>query len=187
MIDFGLSVKIPNDKLENIKTFMEEGEFLAALRELCSIPRKDKERIDRNEWRNHYGWACNFSGPDNYYYTLLDNNVEKLFIARETAKTMLRNKFNETHPHGPTLPLKTESSKIAVKENNFIEPPKKIEEEKEEEPRSAWERPAIMDAKITKSLKRVKPKYEPKSPADDDDDDVDSSSEEYGEITSSMY
>jgi len=110
-IDFGLSVRIPDKKYDKIKQLCEDSKYTAALKVLCTIPRKDKEHIDTTDWERHYGWACNADEPQ------VNSEVAKLFSQRREAEKIVADKFNQTHPMGPLLPL-TDSAKQAVIDEN---------------------------------------------------------------------
>jgi hypothetical protein len=110
-IDFGLSVKIPDKKYDKIKQLCEDSKYTAALKVLCTIPRKDKEHIDTTDWERHYSWACNANEPQ------VNSEVAKLFAQRREAEKSTADKFNQTHPMGPLLPL-TDSAKQAVIDEN---------------------------------------------------------------------
>jgi hypothetical protein len=151
LIDFGLTVKIQEDYLQRIKNECTKKNYLKALQILCRIPRKDGERIDYYDWRENYGWACNIEHYGKEDYISINRYIDALFTTRNIGKEALKDEFNKTHPHGPTLPLKDESSKIAVKENNFIEP------EKEKEVTSA----ATNGIAFDEPLKHEEPEKEP--------------------------
>jgi hypothetical protein len=113
-IDFGLSVRIPDKKYDNIKQLCKDGKYTAALKVLCTIPRKDKHRIDTPVWERHYGWACKADEPK------IDMEVAKLFAQRIAAEKSTADKFNQTHPKGPELPLSDRDKQSVIDENEDV-------------------------------------------------------------------
>ena len=58
LIDFGFSNKIPDDKMEKIRNHIKNGKYTLALKELCTVPRKDG--LELFEYPIHYGWVCGY-------------------------------------------------------------------------------------------------------------------------------
>lgn len=109
-IDFGLSVKIPDKKYDKIKQLCEYSKYTAALKVLCTIPRKDDKRMDTTDWEHHYGWACNADEPQ------VNSEVAKLFAQRREAEKIVAYNFNQTHPKGPSLPLSNSAKQEVIDE-----------------------------------------------------------------------
>lgn len=98
MLDFGLSVKISNEKMALIRTNYEQNNFKEILNILCRIPRYDGEKI------------INF--PNSYTLCKFDPDVavmNDLFIKKEEATDDIIELFNskskEERQQYPLLPL----------------------------------------------------------------------------------
>lgn len=97
-IDFGLSVKIPRVKYEQIQQLCNDGKYVEALAVLCTVPRRDGMRLNTTHAERLYGWACK---PENAKTT--NRVVAELFQQREEAKQYL---LDNPQPAWPKLPIR---------------------------------------------------------------------------------
>ena len=189
LIDFGLSVKIKEPKLQEIQEKCAKKDYLGALEVLCTIPRKDGSKINKG-WENYYGWVCNIKKyrTSEYVYDRYNKSLDMMFSAREKAKELLQEEFNKTHPDGPHLPLVVVSSKNAVKEDILSESLGKTHKSTVKQLDTTTSSmvvdepvPELIDiSKSPKILKRGKPKYTQRHSSH-------SNTSSYGKITSSLY
>jgi hypothetical protein len=85
LLDFGLSVKIPDDKLNMIKEYCDNKQYTNALNLLCTIKRKDD--LDLAQGLFMYGWVCGAVDP-NKNTQQIDNDM--IYEARNRTQNFIK-------------------------------------------------------------------------------------------------
>jgi len=145
ILDFGYARKIPTSSMSKIRSLVKSGDYISALKWICSVKRSDDSILVNPAWSSFYGWVCrdwdllkNKSNPKSVgkskinvgetetyiipkkiaYSTNSQLNV--LFKSRERYVKELVDRFNELNRKYPTVYPSLPLSHKIIRSRSFL-------------------------------------------------------------------
>jgi len=145
ILDFGYSRKIPASSMSKIRSLVKSGDYISALKWICSVKRSDNSVLTNPDWSSFYGWVCrdwdllkNKTNPksvgkstihvgDTEKYVIpkriaysTNSDLSVLFKSREIYLQELVNRFNKLNRESPTVYPTLPLSQAIINNRSFL-------------------------------------------------------------------
>jgi len=145
ILDFGYARKIPSSSMTKIRTLVKSGDYISALKWICSVKRSDDSILVNPDWSSFYGWVCrdwdllkNKSNPKSVGKTKINvgetetyvipkkiayssnSELSVLFKSRERYVQELVHKFNELNRQSPAIYPSLPLSQKIIQNRSFL-------------------------------------------------------------------